>query len=197
MRVRRVEARRRASIRRGPVPPTRRATAPRRCRQSRGPTASVSNWRTMRARVAPSARRTAISRRRDVPRPSSRLATLAHAIARTNPTAPSRTPSGRVTGPKNCSRSGTMAAPRFASLSGYSCARRAARTSASRRACSRRDAVAKARDHPKDAEIPVGGEVLGRIVGGRPGDVPRRPGIHSSGELPPVDPPVTPGQPKS
>ena len=160
-------------------------------------TASVSSWRTMRARDAPRARRTAISRRRDVPRPSSRLATLAQAIASTNPTAASRTPSGRVTGPKNCSRSGTIAAPRPPSLSGYSCARRAARTSASRRACS---SVTSSRSRATILRMPrvrSADRFSAGLSAGVRGMSRAAPGIQSSGELPPVDPPVTPGQPKS
>jgi hypothetical protein len=101
-------------------------------------TLSVSNWRTIRARVAPSAVRTAISFWRATPRDSCRFARLTHAISRTKATAPSNRYNVRRTLPTTCSRSGTIPnvrPPLVGYTSGNSCRRCAVMVSISACAC--------------------------------------------------------------
>ena len=81
--------------------------------------ASVTKWRTMRARDAPSASRTDSSRRRDSVRTSSRLTTLMQAITSSSAAPPSSSHSVGRMSPTMTSASGPTNAPWSRFESGY------------------------------------------------------------------------------
>ena len=81
--------------------------------------ASVTKWRTMRAREAPSASRTDSSRRRDSVRTSSRLTTLMQAMTSSSAAPPSSSHSVGRMSPTMASASGPTKAPWSRFESGY------------------------------------------------------------------------------